>query len=182
MPRNVNRYPVTGPNSLWQVYRTVSRWKAMRNFVFIQMARYSPSLRFKNWIFRHVLGMKVGENTAFALMAMPDVFFPELITVGDDSIIGYNATILCHEYLTREYRLGEVRIGSRVMIGAGSIILPGVSIGDGAVVGAGTVVVRDVAPGSFVAGSPMRVLRYPEDSAEGIGTQSGTPIDGEVGP
>ncbi|WP_234340167.1 acyltransferase [Gorillibacterium timonense] len=159
MPRKVERYPVTGPNSLWQVYKTVSPWRAMRNFVFIQVSRYSPSLRLKNWIFRHVLGMRVGENTAFALMAMPDVFFPERITVGDDSIIGYNTTILCHEYLTREYRLGDVRIGSRVMIGAGSIILPGVTIGDDAMVGAGSVVVRDVAPGSFVAGNPLQVIR-----------------------
>lgn len=178
MPRNVTRYPVTGPNSLWQIYKTVSRWKAMRNFVLIQAARYSPSLRFKNWIFRRLLGMKVGENTAFALMAMPDVFFPELITVGDDSIIGYNTTILCHEYLTREYRLGEVRIGSRVMIGAGCIILPGVTIGDGAVVGAGSVVVRDVAPGSFVAGNPLRVIRLQEEAEEAARESPEPPCSG----
>ncbi|MEO3947712.1 DapH/DapD/GlmU-related protein [Gorillibacterium sp. CAU 1737] len=159
MPRKVERYPVTGPNSLWQVYSTVSRWKAIRNFIFIQVSRYSPSLRLKNAIYRRVLGMRVGRHTAFALMAMPDVFFPERITVGEDTIIGYNTTILCHEYLTHEYRLGDVRIGSRVMIGAGSILLPGVTIGDDAVVGAGTVVVRDVAPGSFVAGNPMQVIR-----------------------
>src|SRR5690606_11992726 len=131
--RNVKRYPTEGPNALWQVYSTVSKWKAVRNFVFIQISRYLPSLRMKNWIYRHVLGMKVGEHTSFALMVMVDVFFPEKIHVGNNTIIGYNSTILAHEYLIHEYRLGEVRIGSNVMIGANTTILPGVTIGDHAV-------------------------------------------------
>ncbi|SHE15048.1 acyl-(acyl-carrier-protein)--UDP-N-acetylglucosamine O-acyltransferase [Chlamydia abortus] len=161
--RNVKRYPTEGPNALWQVYSTVSKWKAVRNFVFIQISRYLPSLRMKNWIYRHVLGMKVGEHTSFALMVMVDVFFPEKIHVGNNTIIGYNSTILAHEYLIHEYRLGEVRIGSNVMIGANTTILPGVTIGDHAIVGAGSVVHKDVAPYSFVAGNPLRVIRERAD-------------------
>lgn len=157
--RKIDRYPTTGPNALWQVYKTVSRWKAVRNFVFIQISRYAPSLRFKNWIYRNVLGMKVGKETSFALMVMVDVFFPEYIEVGDNSIIGYNTTILAHEYLIHEYRLGKVRIGANVMIGANTTILPGVTIGDGAVVGAGSVVHKDVEAGCFVAGNPLQVVR-----------------------
>jgi acetyltransferase-like isoleucine patch superfamily enzyme len=160
--RDVNQYPVTGENSLWQVYRTVSRWKAIRNFICIQIARYSPSLKLKNWIYRHLLGMRVGESTAFALMVMVDVFFPEKITVGNNTIIGYNTTILTHEYLIKEYRLGEVRIGSHVMIGANTTILPGITIGDYAVIGAGTVVHKDVEAHSFVVGNPMQVIRKGE--------------------
>ena len=48
--------------------------------------------------------MKVGEHTAFALMVMVDVFFPEKIHMGSNTIIGYNTTILAHEYLTKEYQ------------------------------------------------------------------------------
>jgi len=156
--RNVERYPVEGANALWQVYRTVSRFKAVRNFVFIQIARYCPSLPVKNWIYRRILGMKVGRHTAFALMVMVDVFFPERITVGDNTIIGYNSTLLTHEYLIEEYRLGDIRIGSNVMIGANVTVLPGVTIGDGAVVAAGAVVHKDVAPGMRVGGNPLREL------------------------
>jgi acetyltransferase-like isoleucine patch superfamily enzyme len=157
--RKTTRYPVEGPNALWQIYHTVSKWKGIRNFVFIQFSRYCPSLAVKNWIYRHVLGMKVGEHTAFALMVMVDVFFPERITVGSNSIIGYNTTILAHEYLIGEYRLGDVTIGSSVMIGANTTILPGVTIGDGAVVSAGTLVHKNVPAGAFVGGNPMQVIR-----------------------
>lgn len=157
--RKLDKYPTKGANALWQIYSTVSKWKAVRNFVIIQLARYSPSLRFKNWLYRRMLGMKVGDHTAFALMVMVDVFFPEKIFIGSNTIIGYNTTILAHEYLIHEYRLGEVHIGSNVMVGANSIILPGVTIGDHAVIGAGTVVHKDVAAGSFVAGNPLQVIR-----------------------
>lgn len=110
--------------------------------------------------------MKVGENTAFALMVMVDVFFPERIHVGNNSIIGYNTTILGHEYLVKEYRLGDVWIGSNVMIGANTTILPGVTIGDGAIVGAGSVVHKDVSPYTFVAGNPIQVIRTLEEQFE----------------
>lgn len=102
--------------------------------------------------------MKVGQHSAFALMVMVDVFFPERIRVGDNTIIGYNTTILTHEYLIREYRLGDVVIGSGVMIGANTTILPGVTIGDGAVVAAGSVVHKDVEPDAFVGGNPIQTI------------------------
>lgn len=157
--RKTTSYPVQGPNPLWQMYRTVSFWKVMKNFIVIQLARYTPFPSWKNWMYRTFLRMEVGQETAVALMVMMDTMFPELIKIGKNSVIGYNTTILAHEYLVEEYRLGEVRIGDRVLIGANSTILPGVTIGDGAIVAAGTVVHKDVAPGSFVGGNPMQVIR-----------------------
>lgn len=95
--------------------------------------------------------------------------FPEKITVGENSIVGYNTTFLAHEYLIREYRLGEIIIGNEVMIGANTTILPGVKIGDGAIISAGTLVHRDVPSGAFVGGNPMRVIYTKEemDAREG---------------
>jgi len=156
--RRTTRYPVSGGNSLWNVYKTVSFWKVMKNFIIIQIARYTPFLSVKNWLYRTFLRMKVGKKTSFALMVIPDIMFPEKITVGENSIIGYNTTLLAHEYLIREYRLGEIIIGNEVMIGANVTILPGVKIGDGSTVSAGTLVHRDVPSGAFVGGNPMRII------------------------
>lgn len=144
-------------NSLWN-------WTSLRNpiivsfnFIIIHMARYSPSLKLKNWLFRR-LGMSIGPGVSWGLESTPDVFWPELITVREDAIIGYSATILCHEFLQNECRTGEVNIGKRAMIGAGAIILPGVSIGDDSQVGANSVVTQDVPPGATVAGVPARII------------------------
>ncbi|WP_211653708.1 acyltransferase [Planococcus alpniumensis] len=163
--RRTERYPVEGANSLWHIYKTVPFWKVSKNFLVIQTARYTPFLPMKNWLYRQFLGMKIGKETSFALMVMPDVMFPERIQVGDNTVIGYNTTILAHEYLIEEYRLGDVSIGDRVMIGANSTILPGIKIGDGAIVSAATLVHKDVPAGAFVGGNPMKIIYTAEEMA-----------------
>ncbi|MBA9026788.1 acyltransferase [Peribacillus huizhouensis] len=164
--RRTTRYPVEDANSLWHVFKTVPFWKVVKNFSVIQIARYTPFLGMKNWLYRVFLRMKVGDQTSFALMVMLDCMFPEKITVGRNSVIGYNTTILAHEYLIKEYRLGEVVIGNEVLIGANSTILPGVVIGDGAIVSAGTLVHKDVPEGAFVGGNPMRIIYTKEERAK----------------
>jgi maltose O-acetyltransferase len=62
--------------------------------------------------------------------------------------------------LRRREEFGKpVEIGSDVWVGGGAIILPGVRIGSRAVIGAGSVVTRDVPGGVFAAGNPCRVIR-----------------------
>jgi acetyltransferase-like isoleucine patch superfamily enzyme len=155
--RNTKRYPVKGSNALWQIYKTVSFWNVFKNVLVIEIARFLPFLRLKNQMYRTFLHMEVGDKTAFAYKALVDILFPEMITVGKNCVIGYHTTILAHEYLIDEYRIGEVVIGDDVMIGANTTILPGVTIGDGAVVAAGSVVHKDVPSGSFACGNPLQI-------------------------
>jgi maltose O-acetyltransferase len=56
-----------------------------------------------------------------------------------------------------------ITVGNHVWIGAGAIILPGVTIGDGAMVAAGAVVTKDVASRMVVAGNPAREIRSVDD-------------------
>ncbi len=69
----------------------------MVDYVVILVCRISPSLRLKNWLLSR-LGVTVGDGVAWGLESTPDVFWPELITVEDHAIIGYDATLLCHEF------------------------------------------------------------------------------------
>jgi acetyltransferase-like isoleucine patch superfamily enzyme len=140
-------------NSLHRWYRARHPLRVMVNYAVILVCRISPSLRLKRVLFRW-LGMDVGTGVAWALESTPDVFWPELVTVEDHAIVGYDATILCHEFLQDEYRTGEVVIGERAMIGAGAVVLPGVEIGANAQVAANSLVVEDVPPGATVAGVP----------------------------
>ena len=123
------------------------------NYAVVVAARHSPSLRLKNWLLRRI-GVDVGSGVAWGLESTPDVFWPELVAVGEDAIIGYDATLLCHEFLQEEYRTGEVRIGDRAMLGAGTVVLPGVDIGDDAQVAANSLVADDVPTGETWAGVP----------------------------
>lgn len=53
-----------------------------------------------------------------------------------------------------------IKIEDAAWIGAGAIILPGVTIGRKSVVGAGSVVTKDVPPCTVVAGNPARIIRH----------------------
>lgn len=53
----------------------------------------------------------------------------------------------------------NMHVGNRVWIGAGSVILPGVTIGDNSVIGAGSVVTKDIPSGVIAVGNPCRMLR-----------------------
>ena len=72
----------------------------------------------------------------------------------------YTATHPLDAQLRRHVEFGKpVEIGTDVWVGGGAIILPGVRIGSRAVVGAGSVVTRDVPEGVFAAGNPCRTIR-----------------------
>ncbi|SGW34312.1 putative acetyltransferase [Staphylococcus argenteus] len=101
--------------------------------------------------------MNIGKQTSIAYKVMVDIFYPELITIGSNSVIGYNVTILTHEALVDEFRYGPVCIGSNTLIGANSTILPGVKIGNHVKIAAGTVVSEDVPDNVFAYGNPMYI-------------------------
>ncbi|WP_430506118.1 acyltransferase [Haloparvum sp. PAK95] len=154
----LNSVRTGGPrNSLWSWPDAKSPLVVMWNYVVIVLARISPSLRLKNWLLS-LLGVTVGTGVAWGLESTPDVFWPERITVGDDVIVGYDATLLCHEFLQDEYRLGDVVLEDRAMVGAGAIVLPGVTVGEGAQVAANSLVADDVPAHTTVAGVPAEVV------------------------
>lgn len=156
--RNVTRHPVSGRNSLRFWPEAVHPLKVVWFFLILNAGRYSPSFQVKNFLYR-MIGMKIGRDASLALMVMPDTLFPSLIEIGDNVVIGYNTTILAHEFLREEWRTGPVVIGNDVVIGANCTILPGVVIGEGAVVSAMSLVNRDIPPHSFWGGVPVKELR-----------------------
>lgn len=159
---NVEVRPSRGPrSSLWYVYRDVGFFRVLWNTSWILLARYAPWFRLKSWMLRRT-GARIGRHVAFGFESTLDILYPQRITVGDDAVIGYASTILCHGYLHGTYQVGDVTVGPRAAIGAKTLVLPGVTIGEGAVVGAMSLVNRDVPPGEFWAGVPAKRIRGAE--------------------
>ncbi len=88
------------------------------------------------------------------------------IYVGDFTMFGPNVTVATagHPILPALREKGyqynaSVRIGKNCWIGAGAIILPGITLGDNVVIGAGSVVTKDIPSNTVAAGNPCKVLR-----------------------
>ena len=88
------------------------------------------------------------------------------VYIGDSVMIGPNVTIATAGHpIDPELRRKvaqfniPVRIGNNVWIGAGAVILPGITIGDDSVIGAGSIVTKDIPAGVVAVGNPCRVLR-----------------------
>ena len=88
------------------------------------------------------------------------------IYVGDYTMFGPNVTVataghpIAPELRQKGYQYNApVTIGKNCWLGAGVIVLPGVTIGDDTVIGAGSVVTKDIPSGVVAVGNPCRVLR-----------------------
>jgi len=145
-------------NSLNYMWKARNPIRIVLNVLVIQLCRYLPFLSLKNPLYR-TLGMKIGKNTAFAFGATCDFFFPELIEIGENCIIGFNATILTHEFLIKGANKGKVQFGDNVLIGANSTILAGISIGSNSQISAMSLVNSDVPPNCLAGGIPCKVLK-----------------------
>jgi maltose O-acetyltransferase len=94
------------------------------------------------------------------------VLDPARVTIGDRSLFGPNVQIYTATHpmesavrATGVEAAKEIHIGSDVWVGGGAIILPGIRIGSRSIIGAGSVVTKDVPENAVVAGNPARVIR-----------------------
>jgi len=108
------RLKVNKNNSLYYWYKVKNPLLVILNTLVIFIFGFSPSLRLKTLLYR-ALGAKIHKSASLALSVVLDVFFPELIEIGENSIVGYRTTILTHEFLINEFRTGKVKIGRNVL-------------------------------------------------------------------
>lgn len=114
-----------------------------------------------NWGGHHVhFGKNIYANYNLTLVDDTHIY------VGDYTMFGPNVTLasaghpILPELREKAYQYNApVRIGKNCWLGAGVIVLPGVTIGDNVVVGAGSVVTKDLPSNVVAVGNPCRVLR-----------------------
>lgn len=90
----------------------------------------------------------------------------KLIAIGEGSILGPGVMIFDHNHIfdfqegvhQREFESDAVIIGKHCWLGAGVIVLKGVTIGDNCVIGAGAVVTKDIPSNSVAVGNPAKVI------------------------
>ncbi|WP_135219923.1 MULTISPECIES: DapH/DapD/GlmU-related protein [Flavobacterium] len=107
-------------------------------------------------------GFTIGERCNIQPECIIDYSHSWHIELGDDVTLAPRVHILAHDASTWTFlgytKIKNTKIGSRVFIGASSIILPGVTIGNDVIIGAGSVVVKDIPDNCIYAGNPAKFI------------------------
>jgi len=115
-------------------------------------------------------GLKLGDNLTRMSGCIIDPSHCWHIEIGNDVILAPNVHILAHDASSKIFlnytRVANVKIGNRVFIGAGTIVLPGIVIGDNVIIGAGSIVSKSIPSNSVAVGSPATVICSLDDYIE----------------
>lgn len=113
-----------------------------------------------NWGCNMHVGKNFYANFNLTVVDDADIYIGDYVMIAPNVTIATGTHPICPQLRERGYQYNlPVHIGDRVWIGAGAIILPGVTIGDGSVIGAGSVVTKDIPPYVVAVGDPCRVMR-----------------------
>lgn len=145
----VGRFPFLSFGAYqWASYNALT---LLYRFTFLNWIRVTPFLP----LYHRLMGMKIGRRVQINTAVVAD---QNLISIGDDTVIGGDVTLVAHAAERGRLVTAPVRIGKNVTVGIMAVILPGCEIGDGAVIAAGAVLSKGarVGPGEIWAGVPAR--------------------------
>ncbi len=141
----------------------LARRTAMMRKMFAQAGEgcYIESPLYSNFGCSHVhLGKNVYFNFGVTLVDDTHIYIGDYTMFGPHVVIATAGHPILPELRQQGYQYNApVRIGKNCWLGAGVLVMPGITIGDNAVIGAGSVVTRDIPANTVAAGSPCRVLR-----------------------
>ena len=119
-----------------------------------------------NYIIKHKIFHSVGKNFFFQPRFIPSD--PELISFHDNVCVASNVTFITHDISDSmlnnisdekfSYNAGCIEVMNNVFIGANSTILPNIRIGSNVIIAAGSVITKDVPDNSVVAGVPAHII------------------------
>ena len=114
-----------------------------------------------NWGGKHThFGRNVYANFNLTLVDDTHIYIGDYTLLGPNVVIATAGHPILPELREKAFQYNApVHIGRNCWLGAGVIVLPGVTIGDNSVVGAGAVVTKDIPAGVIAVGNPCRVLR-----------------------
>lgn len=132
----------------WASYNALT---LVLRFSFVNWIRLTPILP----LYHRLMGARIGRRVHINTAVVAD---QNLLEIGDDTVIGGDATLVGHVAEGGHLIAAKVRIGRGVTVGLMAVIMPGCTIGDGAVIAAGAVLKKgeQVGPGEIWAGVPAR--------------------------
>ncbi|MFH1439113.1 MAG: acyltransferase [Candidatus Woesearchaeota archaeon] len=124
----------------------------------VEISHKIPPCRFKNWLLC-ITGANIGKDVCIPNDVSIDHIFPDLITLEDGVLIGSGSYVAAHEFIIDRTNIGRVKIKKKALIGARTIIRPGVTIGKNSIIGMFSFVNKDIPDNEFWSGVPAKFIK-----------------------
>lgn len=115
-------------------------------------------------------GLKIGDNLNIQSSCIIDGSHCWLIEIGNNVTLAPRVHILAHDASTKHAlgytKIGKVKIGDNVFVGANTTILPNVKIGNNVIIGANSLVNKSIDDNCVVAGNPAKVIQTYQEYIE----------------
>ena len=120
---------------------------------------------YANWGGHHVhFGSNIYANFGLTLVDDGHIYIGDCVMFGPHVTVATANHPVNPELRLKAYQYNrDVHIGNNVWIGAGTVIVPGVTIGENSVIGAGSVVTKDIPDNEIWAGNPAKFIKKVDD-------------------
>ena len=170
MNRLLNLMLLEGLSPLFRIVVLLSRLVKIESWIrLVRLASWKArlgafgegTLIYPRVIIHNPQNVRIGKNSSIAEFC--HIWGGGGVTIGDDVLVASHTVITSLTHDTKAFRFRDtnlqapVTICNNVWIGAGAIILPGITLGAGSIIGAGAVVTHNVDPGVIVMGIPAKI-------------------------
>jgi len=143
-----------------------SYWFQKRTFYYIMFTswfEYAGSMIEESYWYSFVFKM-IGANVGKCVLINGTLMEPDLVEIGDGSIIGEQSFIQPHTFEDKVFRMKRIKVGKECAIGSSVVVLPGATINDGVIIEPNSLVLRDenLPAKSHWQGSPLNYIQNQE--------------------
>jgi acetyltransferase-like isoleucine patch superfamily enzyme len=145
-------------NVLYKWNKIIFPLRFIYNFLIIKISKYMP-MHTKIFFLKFFLKMNIGKNTGIGPETEIDPFYPELITIQEDVIVGWKVNLLTHDFTHDKLRFGKTILKKGCLVGGFSTIKAGVNIGKNSIIAMNSFVNKDIPDNEIWGGVPAKFIK-----------------------
>jgi acetyltransferase-like isoleucine patch superfamily enzyme len=149
----------------FKMFYLVNPFKFLYNKFILSIQKLIPPYKFKNFLLR-TTGMKIGKDVCIPHYIHFDPYFPNLISIGDGTIIGGASKLYTHKIENGKLIVGKIKVDKSVLLAGYTTVYPGVKINQHVITGMKSIITKDCLKNTFIVGNDLIKKEWSKEDLE----------------